>query len=500
MKLPLYGRISLLITAIALISVIGFTWLALWSNDRYHQEVTQQLHQGLAQYVLDHQPEPLLSSATNKPGPLSINSEGLKAIAKNTMMINPAVEVYLLDTAGNILGHALPEANVAPGKLDVDPIHQAINHQNKGPVLGENPSNPDRASIFSVAPIFSAHEPQQAIGYLYIILASHEARSLAEQLADSHIIRLTIGALVAIALFLGLSTFFSFMIITRPLHRLTKKVRAYRETRLSKDSDPDYHFRDEVVELAHSFELMQARIQEQFDQLSETDRLRRELISNVSHDLRTPLASMQGYLETLLLKFKQLDEDKQKRYLLVAHRHSRRMAILVGQLFELSKLDAGRIEPQPEVFSLAELLFDIKQDFELSAANKGVELTICPTADSALVKADIGLIQRVLQNLLDNALCYTPSGGNISVRLATEAGQVRVMVQDNGSGIASKDVPFVFERFYQAQSAQTEKKPIGAGLGLSIVKRILDLHGSTIEVSSKPDRGTHFSFLLPSAA
>jgi signal transduction histidine kinase len=490
-SLPLYGRISLLITGIAVISVLGFSALALWSSDRYHQEVTQKLHQGLAQYVLDHQPEPLLSDTGQ------VNQEGLRAIAKNTMMINPAVEVYLLDTEGNILGHALPEASVSPRKINLIPVHIFIEKQGKGPVLGENPRNPNVPGIFSAAAL---KRGGKTIGYLYIILASHEARSLAEQLADSHIIRLTIGALLAVALFFGLSTFFSFQVITRPLYRLTRNVRAYRKTRFSDDAGDEQLFRDEVVELEHSFKLMQERIQQQFDQLSETDRLRRELISNVSHDLRTPLASIQGYLETLLLKFETLDSQKQKHYLEIAHRHSKHMAVLVGQLFELSKLDAGRIEPQPEVFSLTELLFDIKQDYQLSADKKGVRLEIISAKTNALVMADIGLIQRVFQNLMDNALRYTPKGGSITISLNTEGHQVRVRFQDSGRGIADEDMPFVFERFYQAQSGQAKSNPIGAGLGLSIVKRILDLHGSAIEVVSTPRPGASFSFLLSGPA
>ena len=489
--LPLYGKISLWITGVAIASMFGLASLALWSSNNFHQEVTQKLHKGLAQYVLDHQPAPLISATG------IVNKTGLKDIAKNTMMINPAVEVYLLDSHGYILGHALPEATVSPKQIDLRPVLHFFDQKSRGPILGENPRDPKIPGIFSAAPLLIE---ERTMGYLYIILTGHEMKSLAQRLADSHIFRLTLGSLVALAIFLGLSILLSFLVITKPLYRLTQQVRAYRKSRLTQVNDNSQAYQNEIAELEHSFELMQDRIQQQFDRLRETDKLRRELISNVSHDLRTPLSSMQGYLETLILKFDKLNSDKQKFYLKVAHRHSKQMANLVGQLFELAKLDAGRIAPEPEIFSLTELLFDIKQDYELIANKKQVKVEILSESTTALVNADIGLIQRVLQNLMDNALRFTPRGGNISILSKEEGNQVRVNFRDSGSGIAHEELPFVFERFYQAQSGQKVQKPLGAGLGLSIVKRILDLHGSIIEVQSIPGAGTNFSFSLPAPA
>jgi signal transduction histidine kinase len=161
---------------------------------------------------------------------------------------------------------------------------------------------------------------------------------------------------------------------------------------------------DEITRLDEAFRAMARKIREQFDALQENDRLRRELISNVSHDLRTPLAIMHGYVDTLLLKNEELEPDERARYLQVTRKHTRRLGALIGDLFELSKLDSGSMPLSPETFPLRELLHDVVQDFELEARRRGIKLTLAGESEPALVYADIALVQRVLENLIRNAL------------------------------------------------------------------------------------------------
>ncbi len=501
-RFPLYQKLSLLMALVALVATLAYAALASWSSDRYHQEATQKLHEGLAHYVLDHQPAPLMTES-------SINKTGLKALAMNTMMINPLVEVYLLDAEGHIIGHALPEADVISGTVNLAPVHRFIEttrNAARSVVYGDNPRQPAQPAVFSAAPII---EQGNTIGYLYVVLASHEAASIIDQLQESHILRMTLGGAVALSIFLLLCAIVSFRLISNPVKKLNREVRHYRQHQLTAQhpqAEPSaLPAGDEVEELRTSVTLMQQRIQEQFDQLAAADNLRRELISNVSHDLRTPLAAMQGYLETLLLKQDQLEASDRQHYTHIAFRHSQHMGKLVSQLFELSKLDAGKVEPKPEVFSLKELVYDLIQDYELPASQQAVRLSVdAPDAD-VLVQADIELMQRVLQNLVDNALRHTPKQGHIEIALIEKAHRIHVSVTDSGAGIAPEDMPYVFDRYFQAgQPAQRSetadaKVASGSGLGLSIVKRILELHHATIEVSSPPEKGAQFSFVLPMA-
>ena len=500
--LPVYTKIAITISILCILIAGGFFSLSIWSAERYHQEVTQKLHAGLATYVLEHLSEPLFLESSDSS--IYANKDLLKSIAMNTMMINPSVEVYLLDPLGEIKGHALPEATIEEGRVDIEIVKNWINEQKGGYVLGDNPRNPGVRSIFSAAPIIYRGEIS---GYLYIILASHEAKSLADELSSNHILRTTLSAIGALALLFSLSAMFTFKRITQPLQELTNEIRKYRKKELrnlsisplnSINSNTHGFKGDEVAELSDSFDLMQIRIQQQFEQLNETDRLRRELVSNVSHDLRTPLSSIQGYLETLLIKHDQLSDEKKHDYIEIAHRSSQHLRDLIAQLFELSKLEAGGISPNYEVFSLTELVYDVKQEYELQAQTANISLNIQTPPENIMVTADISLLQRVMHNLLDNALSHTPESGDILLRLEVAKGKVEISVLDSGSGISKNDLPFVFERYYQSSEQSEKSLKVGSGLGLSIVKKILELHNTAVKVSSELHQGTKFSFSLES--
>ena len=245
-----------------------------------------------------------------------------------------------------------------------------------------------------------------------------------------------------------------------------------------------------------AFNAMADKLYEQFENLKKTDQLRRELVSNVSHDLRTPLATMHGYVETLLIKNDELGAEKRSEYLEIIRRHTQRLGELIGDLFELSKLDSASIHPTLEAFSLAELLHDTIHEFGLEAEKHNLDLSVVVPDDPSVVYADIGLVQRVLENLIRNAFKFTPDGGKISIQLHKKADAVAVAIEDTGCGMAAEDLAHIFDRFYRAENADQEGAD-SAGLGLAIVRRILDLHGSRITVSSQLERGTRFEFDLP---
>jgi signal transduction histidine kinase len=253
---------------------------------------------------------------------------------------------------------------------------------------------------------------------------------------------------------------------------------------------------DEIDELSTAFIDMSARIRDQLEQLKENDKLRRELVSNISHDLRTPLSAMQGFLETLIIKDEALPPQERSQYLKTARRHTLRLNDLIGDLFELSKLDSASVTPTLEAFSVHELLQDVSQEFRLEAEAKGINIGIDMQADNVLTVGDIGLIQRVLENLVRNAIRFTPDGGEIVLEVAKRRDSVAVSVTDTGCGIPDEELPRIFDRYYQAND-ERDAFSGSSGLGLAIVKRILDLHDSQITVTSKVHSGTRFEFELP---
>ena len=252
---------------------------------------------------------------------------------------------------------------------------------------------------------------------------------------------------------------------------------------------------DEIDRLGKTFGEMAERMSEHVDELKKTDELRRELVANVSHDLRTPITSLRGYLETLYVKADTLTDSERREYVEIALKHSERLAELVSQLFELAKPESCTMALELEPFVLSELVQDAVQQFRLEAAEKKIELKADLPLDSPRVRADVGLIARVLDNLLDNALQHTPQGGRVTVGLCDRGDSLELRVEDTGAGIAPEHMPHLFERFFHRPPGEQAERE-GIGLGLAIAHKALELHDSTLTVESEPGRGSCFAFDL----
>ncbi|MCW5664368.1 MAG: two-component sensor histidine kinase [Piscinibacter sp.] len=236
--------------------------------------------------------------------------------------------------------------------------------------------------------------------------------------------------------------------------------------------------------------------------LQALQRQRHELLARVSHDLRTPLASMQGYVELLLVRHGSLSAAEERNYLQTAARQGEKLTRLLADLFDLTRLEAGQWQAQKEDFSIAELAQDLLQKFEPEAQQRGLRLALdCqpPCTPATRVHADLALVARVLDSLLENALRHTPSGGRVAVELANADGRARLAVRDTGHGIAADELPGIFERYERASRVRDADHSEHAGLGLAIARHIVGLHGSRLEVRSTEGAGTCVSFALPLA-
>jgi hypothetical protein len=253
---------------------------------------------------------------------------------------------------------------------------------------------------------------------------------------------------------------------------------------------------DEVDRLEALFGDLAARIEAQMAALKSTDVMRRELLANVSHDLRTPLTTLLAHLETLQMKQSELTSQERGEYLDVATRQSQRIGLLVEQLLEAAKLEAGQVTVNVEPFPIGELLQDVVQKFALAARDCGVALDVDAMAAATMVSGDIALLERVLDNLIDNALRHTPVGGRVTVQSQPRGERVRIAVIDSGPGLTREEAERAFERFYRGDPGRSTRSG-QSGLGLAIVKSILELHGSNIAVDSQPGHGASFYFELP---
>jgi signal transduction histidine kinase len=230
------------------------------------------------------------------------------------------------------------------------------------------------------------------------------------------------------------------------------------------------------------------------EELKQVDKLRRDLVANISHDIRTPISIIHGYVETLIMKHDSLDDQKKQEYLNTIIKSTERLKRLMTDLFELSKLESRQITPKMEQFFMSDLLQDMSQKYKLLAQERNIELETELTCRMAVVKADIALIERVLQNLIDNALNYTPEKGKVKIRLRENNQHVNVSIANTGGGIATEELPKIFNRYYKVENSGGAK---GTGLGLAIVKNILEIHHADIKVESEVHGNTIFSFDLP---
>ena len=252
---------------------------------------------------------------------------------------------------------------------------------------------------------------------------------------------------------------------------------------------------DEIAELSRAFNRMAEELEARLEQLRDADRLRRQLLADVSHELMTPLTAMRGYLETLAMPDLVRDPQLRDRYLRVVSEETSRLEAIVGDLLDLARLEGGGIE-------LARAAVPVRSLFERVAERHAVvlqqrhialETIVEPGADQ--VYGDPRRLEQVLQNLVANAVRHTPDDGRVALGASTRDGEIHLQVEDSGPGIAPEHLPLVFDRFYKADAARGAGS--GSGLGLSIVKAIVEAHGGRVTAASRPGRGARFEVILP---
>ncbi len=484
----LYTKLSLALALLLIAVGIVYGVISLSATQRHLEAVSQTLNRKLARTLV---------ADRNLVREGRIDEEAIKKLFHEYMQINPGIEIYLLGTEGEIMSFSADPKKVVRDRVSLAPIERFLT-TDAIPVLGDDPRNRDLQKAFSVTPIPSS---QNVEGYLYVVLRGEAFDVATQAFRESYFVRLSlyaIGISLFVALLAGLLVFWR---MTRRVRRLSSSMGRFlvqeagsaNSTALFTDDATG----DEIDLLERAFELMSARIKEQIQLLKSQDTQRREMVANVSHDLRTPLASMNGYLETLKLKQRDLSDATKQEYLEVALRYGRQLAKLVEDLFELAKLEAMDQQPDLEPCSIPDLIQDVVQKLGLKANARGVTIKADAPKDLPLACVDIRLIERLLENIIVNAVDHNPRGTQISVSAQGGNGGVDVVVRDNGKGIREGDMPHLFERFYRGKEPDAYGQEGHAGLGLAIAKQILALHAQTLSVESRPGRGTAIAFTLP---
>jgi len=483
----IYNKMAIILFALFCFIGIIFTLINLTSTQYYIQEIQQKLNKTLAEHITH---EKILLSDGN------VNKKDLKDIFHMLMVVNPSIELYLLNPQGAILDYSAPPEKIKRKAVSLSPINQFLNNANTLPILGDDPRDSKRTKVFSVAPILKNDVLE---GYIYIVLGGEQYDSIAKLLGSSYILQSSLGVFLIsliLALLIGLLLFKQ---LTKPLRNLITDMSNFKykdilDPNATLKDRKKYKNEDEIAAIKKVFVQMTRRIDDQIKALKEADTYRREFISNISHDLRTPLTSLGGYIETLTLKKDEISAEEQNQYLSIAAKHCSQLDKLVSELFEQAKLDSPDMKLNLEFFSLVELTQDILQKFNISFKKSNLKVEMECDDTLPLVWADISLIERVFDNLIENAIRHTPKNGAISITLKKEIEKVAVSVKDTGCGISPEDQSHIFDRFYKSRNNKEDSN--GIGLGLAITKKILNLHNSTIAVESNKNLGSSFHFNL----
>ena len=484
----LFTKLLLLFLAFGAVMTGVYIFMMGVAHERYHLELAQTFNRSLAQeYVA-------ANLLVEQPLTARTVSQALHQITA----INPNVDLYVLDAQGRILDASTATGRrVAEDRVDVRPIEQFLTGRVRFPLLDVDPAKLRGRDVFSAARLTIPGSPAR---YLYVILNRREEDGrVAAQLQADYNLRQDAGVILVAALFAFAASIIFLRMLTRRLGALQRDMERFRDERLppaESSTRREMERGDEIERLRSEFLCLAECIRGQMRELGKNDAILRELLANVSHDLRTPLATLQAQLESLTLH-DNLPKEELREGLAVALSQSRRLGTLTGELLELAQLDAGQVPYSPERFQVAELLQDAVLSYGLEARRAAVALLFQPAADEVpLVLGDIALLGRVLDILLENAVRYAGADGRVTAGLDVDPQRVRVWVRNSGPGIPATERGRVFERFYRGDTSRSTQTG-AAGLGLAIARGILALHGRSIDFESDPCEGTTFSFDLP---
>ncbi|MBD1430828.1 sensor histidine kinase [Sphingobacterium litopenaei] len=308
-------------------------------------------------------------------------------------------------------------------------------------------------------------------------------------------------------LILFVSMVISFILLTNILHhhihnRISNIYKLIRSLKLGKDMKvvlAEHASEDPILSTEKEVREWAIQKSSEIDQLKAQEKFRREFLSNISHEFKTPLFAIQGYIETLKDGMMEDDIDMATNFLNKASKNIDRLTYLINDLDEISKLETGQISIHIEKFDIVELILETVDHLIDKAKKQNIEIIVdLKITHPVFVKADRQRIQQVIINLIDNSIKYGKEGGKTKINIYPLLDQILIEVTDNGQGIEEKNLPRVFERFFRTDKSRSREIG-GSGLGLSIVKHIIEAHQQTVHARSTEGIGTTFGFTLEKA-
>lgn len=483
----LYSRLVLLVVSL-FICMGGLFIFLLQHQYTVNQDLAnQRLHENLASRIASDQ--------NLWPGE-KVDKLLVKDAFHMMMVLGPAIELYVVDLDGVLQAYDASPTELQHMNIDIQPVHTFLaNAATSGsgagltsPIYGTDPRS-DRQKVFSASRLYDKQAEQLTHkGYLYVIIGGQTYDKVWRKIQSSQGVRQLTTLAVVSVLALLIVAIFIVKFITAPIAILNQKMLAYQASqRLPEQPLPRYGSRD-VKRLNQSFVSMATKIGQQLTKLELHNQQRKDMLIQISHDLRTPIAAQQAYLETLHWQQAELSSQQQRHFALSAYENAKVLERRVEEILQLARLENELEQLTLTPVTIKNLFDSVAQAVRPIAEKKSVQLLLKPC--SASVQADQTKLERVLINLVENALEHS-DGAGVALQAKVKGERVHFVVQDSGSGIKADDIALVFQPYYR-QQAKTKH----LGLGLAICHKLVALHGGELKVKSIAQRGTRFYFDL----
>jgi len=481
----LFGRLALVQILAGALVAAGFVVVLEVSHGDYHTGLAQRQNLLLAERVLED------FGATWRRNPR--NAEGINETLRRIGRMNPYVDLYWLSDSGTIIASSVPTARLRINRLDIAPLLAlASGADGRLPMLATDPADPARQKAFAVAKASSGAEGGSY--FLYLVLVDDDAHVFTRR-AWASTFRQALAMVVGVIALALISALVILRVILKRFRQLSDAMRRFGRGEFAEwepvDAVPARPGASELDRMSDDFNTMAGRIVTLLRELKDDERLMREMFANISHDLRTPLTIIQGNLEILDQRGGSLSSAERRAMVQTVLQEVRRLGGLVEGVFELAKLRSPHYRIRAETLSLGEFLHDLAAKFRAAAASRGLALEVMTANAHVFAVADVVLLERIMDNLIGNALQHAAGASAIRIGLRDVGDGLEVSVRDDGSGFKS-GLP------QQDPSEYAGARP-GGGLGLQIVRTMLALHGAALVIETAPGKGTTCRFVLAKA-
>ncbi|MFM8900662.1 MAG: ATP-binding protein [Burkholderiales bacterium] len=526
------SKLALTVVATGLLTALGVILTVVLAFARFEHESAYDRANTFLSRVLQNY-DNILELQERRP-------EEFEAWLRNLVLFEADTQLYLLSADGTVLA-STGSAQLPRGfKVALGPVKEAAASAEGGTrrpyVMGDDPEHMSTDAVIAARALRRAtiRQTEPVAGYLYLVCHKPPLPPGRLQVFRSSFAGPALAVVSLVVLLTTLLAWWVTAAVVRPLRRLSDDVAQVARDGLGVEASQEplptlgeaaatqvRGRHDEFGQLSLGFGRMLATLRLQWQALRRLDHFRREGVSNLSHDLRSPLTATVACLETLEQRWAQQSERSEDRQLVaVALRNTRNAAQMVRSLGDLAQLDEPEFKLHTEVLDVGELLGDICMRFAQRAAQQQVTLAFqeanqeTPDTPAPFAALDIELFERAVANVVDNALKFAPAGASVVLSAKvlardpspaphpnfTDWQWVRVSISDTGPGIAAADLPHLFDRFYQSRhNVAPASSSEGKGLGLAIVKRIVELHQGHVEVSSTLGQGTRVDLFVPFA-